>query len=74
MPVQYQVLIIYVATKKYLLDVAVDQITRFEQEFFEFIDTKYPEIPQSIATEKEISAAIEEKLVAAIEQFKAQWK
>ena len=52
---------------------AVDQITRFEQEFFEFIDTKYPEIPQSIATEKEISAAIEEKLVAAIEQFKAQW-
>ena len=73
MPVQYQVLIIYVATKKYLLDVAVDQITRFEQEFFEFIDTKYPEIPQSIATEKEISAAIEEKLVAAIEQFKAQW-
>ena len=74
MPVQYQVLIIYVATKKYLLDVAVDQITRFEQEFFEFIDTKYPEIPQSIADEKEISAAIEEKLVVAIEQFKAQWK
>ena len=40
MPVQYQVLIIYAATNKYLLDVPVEDITRFEQEFFTFIDTK----------------------------------
>ena len=44
MPVQYQVIIIYVATNKYLLDVPVADITRFEKEFFEFLDTKYPEI------------------------------
>ena len=43
MPVQYQVLIIYAATNKYLLDVPVEDITRFESEFFTFIDTKYPE-------------------------------
>ncbi len=49
MPVQYQVIIIYVATNKYLLDVPVADITRFEKEFFEFLDTKYPEIPNSIA-------------------------
>ena len=34
MPVEYQVITLYVATGKYLLDVEVDQITRFEQEFF----------------------------------------
>ena len=32
-------------TGKYLLDVEVDQITRFEQEFFTFLDKKYPEVP-----------------------------
>ena len=70
MPVEYQVIIIYVATKKCLLDVPVDDITRFESEFFEFLDTKYPEIPESIKTNKVISEEMEEKLLAAVEDFK----
>ncbi|MBQ1172652.1 MAG: F0F1 ATP synthase subunit alpha [Lachnospiraceae bacterium] len=74
MPVQYQVLIIYAATNKYLLDVPVEDITRFEQEFFTFIDTKYPEIPESIATTKVISEEMEEKLVKAIGDFKEEFK
>ena len=74
MPVQYQVIIIYVATNKYLLDVAVDDITRFEKEFFEFLDTKYPEIPNAIATEKVISDETEATLKKAIEEFKAVFK
>ncbi|MCI9003929.1 MAG: F0F1 ATP synthase subunit alpha [Lachnospiraceae bacterium] len=74
MPVEYQVIIIYAATKKYLLDVPVESIQRFEQELFEFIDTKYPEIPESIRKDKEIKEAIESKLVKAIEECKAQFK
>ena len=70
MPVQYQVIIIYAVTNKYLLDVAVEDITRFEKEFFEFLDTKYPEVPKSIAAEKVISDATEELLKKAIEEFK----
>ena len=70
MPVEYQIIIIYAATKKYLLDVAVADIQRFESELFEYIDTKYPEIPESIRTEKEMSKEIEEKLIKAIESFK----
>ncbi len=73
MPVQYQVIIIYAATKKYLLDVAVEDITRFEQEFFEFLDTKYAEIPRVIAEEKVISDETESLLVKAIEEFKSQF-
>ncbi|MGN0304550.1 MAG: F0F1 ATP synthase subunit alpha [Lachnospiraceae bacterium] len=73
MPVQYQVIIIYVATNKYLLDVAVEDITRFEKEFFEFLDTKYPEIPRSIAEEKVISDEMEGTLKKAIEEFKKQF-
>ena len=74
MPVQYQVIIIYVATNKYLLDVPVADITRFESEFFEFLDTKYPEVPNAIAAEKVISDETEELLKKAIGEFKASFK
>ena len=74
MPVQYQVIIIYAATNKYLLDVPVEDITRFEKEFFEFLDTKYPEIPNAIAAEKQISDDTDAALKKAIEEFKAQFK
>ena len=74
MPVQYQVIIIYAATNKYLLDVAVADITRFESELFEFLDTKYPEIPNNIANEKEISEATDALLKKAIVEFKEQFK
>ena len=74
MPVQYQVIIIYVATNKYLLDVPVADITRFEREFFEFLDTKYPDVPSAIAQEKVISEDTETKLKKAIDEFKAQFK
>ena len=74
LPVEYQILIIYVATKRYLLDVAVEDITRFETEFYEFIDTRYPEIPVSIKTEKVITEETEETLKKAIVEFKANFK
>ena len=74
MPVQYQVIIIYVVTNKYLLDIAVEDITRFETEFFEFLDTKYPEVPNAIAKNKEINDETDAKLKKAIEEFKAQFK
>jgi len=73
MAVQYQVIIIYAATNKYLLDVPVGSITRFEKELFEFLDTKYAEIPRTIAEEKVISEQTEEALVKAIKEFKAQF-
>ena len=74
MPVQYQVIIIYAATNKYLLDIPVEDITRFEKEFFDFLDTKYPEVPENIAKEKVISPETEKVLVKAIGEFKADFK
>ncbi|MBE5879189.1 MAG: F0F1 ATP synthase subunit alpha [Lachnospiraceae bacterium] len=70
MGVEYQVIIIFVATKKYLLDVPVSEITRFETEFFEFLDTKHPEIPETIRKDQVISDELEAQLIAAIEEFK----
>ena len=70
MPVEYQVIIIYAVTKKYVIDIAVDRILDFEQGLFDFIDTKYPQIPESIKETKELTADNEKALIAAIEEFK----
>ena len=59
MPVEYQVIIIYAATKKYLLDIPVDRVLEFERDLFEFIKTT-----------KELTEDTEKKLVEAINAFK----
>ena len=74
MPVQYQVIIIYVATKKYLLDIPVARILDFEKVLFEYLNTKYPEIPERIAAEQQISPETEELLVKAIEECKEKFR
>jgi F-type H+-transporting ATPase subunit alpha len=70
MPVEYQVIIIYAATKKYLLDIPVEKIQEFEEGLFEYIRTKYSDIPVIIKTKKELEPHMEEKLVKAIEEYK----
>ncbi len=70
MPVEYQVIIIYAATRKHLLEIPVDKVLEFQDSLFELIDTKYPEIPQSIRETKELSEETEAKLVEAIAEVK----
>ena len=73
MPVEYQIMIIYAATRKHLLDIAVADILPFEKALFEYVDTKYPEIPASIRDTKVMSDEIEAKLVKAIAECKAEF-
>ena len=73
MPVEYQVIIIYAATNKHLLDVPTEDIQNFENGLFEYIDTKYPELPKSIREEKVINEDAEKILVKAIEEYKKEF-
>ena len=73
MPVEKQVMIIYAATKKYLLDVAVEDVQAFEKALFDYVDTKYPEIPESIRTEKQMTEETEKLLIKAIEECKKEF-
>ena len=73
MPVEEQIMIIYAVTKKYLLDVPVKRIQEFEKGFFEFVNTKYADVPESIRETKQMSEEVEARLVKAIEEFKAQF-
>ena len=73
MPVEYQVIIIYAATKKYLLDIAVEDVLAFEAGLFEYVDTKYPELPKSIKEEKVLTEDAEKLLVKVIEEYKKEF-
>jgi len=74
MPVAYQIIIIYAATKKYLLDIPVERIGAFESGLFEFIDNKYPELVSLIVERKALDDEIEELLVKSISEFKQEFK
>ena len=72
MAVEYQVIIIYAATRKHLLDIPTNEILDFQEELFKFVDTKYPELPAKIRETKEITPEIDELLGKAIAECKAQ--
>ena len=74
MPVEYQVIIIYAVTKKYVIDIDVDRVIDFQDGLFEFIDTKYPQIPEKIKETKVLDEETEKELISAIEAFKQTFK
>ncbi len=74
MPVEYQVIIIYAVTKKYVIDIDVDRILDFQDGLFEYIDTKYPNIPEKIRQDKVLDDETEKALIGAIEEFKKTFK
>jgi F-type H+-transporting ATPase subunit alpha len=74
MPVEKQVMIIYVATHGYLDDLPLDSVKKFEEEFYPFMEREYPDVGHSIATTKDLDEKTEKKLNEAIAKFKEQFK
>ena len=72
MAVEKQVVIIYAATKRYLLDVPVDEILDFEAGLFDYVDAQYPELFNKIREEKKLTEDIETMLNEAITSYKEQ--
>ncbi len=73
MPIEKQVLIIYVANKGYLDDIPTQHLARFEKEFHAFMDSEYPEMVRELATKKEISKDLDQKLEEPAKKFKARF-
>lgn len=70
LPVEKQIVALYLVTKGHLDDIPVEDVRRFEKEFLSFVDTEQKEIYQEILEAKVISEETEKKLVQAIETFK----
>ena len=74
MPVEHQILIIFAATQKYLLDIPTADVLRFQDALIELVETKYSEVTQSIRDTKALSDEMKDKLVQAIEECKKNYK
>ncbi|MEG0132690.1 MAG: F0F1 ATP synthase subunit alpha [Clostridium sp.] len=70
MDVERQIIIIYCAVNNFLNDIPVNKIRDFEKEFLEFVDIHNRDIPNLIKEREVLDSEIEEKLIAAIEEFK----
>ena len=70
MPVEYQIVIIFAATKKLLLDVPTENVLEFQDKLFRFIESKHPEIAAEIRDKKEISDDLAKRLTDVINECK----
>lgn len=70
MAVEYQIIIIFAATKKLLLDVPTDKVLEFQDKLFRFVESKHPEIAAEIRDKKEISEDLAKRLTDVINECK----
>ena len=70
MPVEFQVISIYLGVEEHLADISVDEVQRFEEEFHTYIRNEHPDIPENIAETSELNDETAEKLEEAIKEFK----
>jgi len=73
-PIEEQVVTIWIGTNGYLDDIPVNKVTEFEKEFLAYIRTSGKKILKSIKEEKKISDETEKQLKKLIEDFKKGWK
>ena len=72
--VEKEVVILFAVTNKYLDDIPVKDVLRFETEFFRFIEAKHNHIFSDIRTTKQLSSENEAELRSAIQNFKSEFK
>ena len=69
-----QVVILYAATRKFLMDIELSDVARFQSELFEFVDAKYPEVYDEIKGPKGLTKELDSKLNDIVTEFKQGFK
>ncbi|HYL72872.1 MAG TPA: F0F1 ATP synthase subunit alpha [Bryobacteraceae bacterium] len=73
LPVEKQVLIIYVGTTGMLDDLPVDQCRTFESEMYRFMETSHAPVLQAIAEKKTLDDALKSQLTTILKEFKQRF-
>ncbi|NLT50210.1 MAG: F0F1 ATP synthase subunit alpha [Ignavibacteria bacterium] len=74
MPVEKQVVSVFIGTQGYLESIAIKDVKRFEKEILEFIELKYNDIFKSIRESKVLEDGTAEKIKEAAEDFLSKFK
>ena len=70
LPVERQIVIIFAGGNKYLDDLEISQVRRFERELYQFIETNKPGIFKAIREKKQLDDAVRAELKSALDAFK----
>ncbi len=73
-PVEKQVLSVYVGTNNYFESIEVKDVKRFEKEFLEYVDLKYPQILENILVSKALNDDSVQLIKKAVEEFVEKFK
>jgi F-type H+/Na+-transporting ATPase subunit alpha len=73
LPVEKQILIIYAGTQGFLDDLPVSELGRFEQELYNFVESKSPDLLPEIIAKKALDDGLKAKLKAVIDACKAKF-
>ena len=65
-----QVITLWVATHKLLVDIPVKELKAFQMDMLEYFDQKHPEIKEEILEKKVLSDELGEKILEAAKEFK----
>ncbi|MGH9241385.1 MAG: F0F1 ATP synthase subunit alpha [Vicinamibacterales bacterium] len=71
--VEKQVTIIYAATKGFLDAVPVEEVRRYEEELYRFVETRYPNVFTGIAEKKILDDEVKAALEGALADFNKQF-
>ncbi len=74
MPVEKQVVSIFLGTNGYLDEIALGDVQKFEHDFIETLELKQGDILSSISKTKELAKDVEEKLHAFAKEFLQKFK
>ncbi len=69
LPLEKEIIVLYVAVNGYLDAVPIEQVRAYEVALFNFMESQYPAVLSSIGELKDISEETEKILVQAINQF-----
>ncbi|HXG38606.1 MAG TPA: F0F1 ATP synthase subunit alpha [Bacteroidota bacterium] len=74
MPVEKQVVSIFIGTNGYLDEIPLEDVQRFEKEFLEMVEMKHQDILVEIAEKKDLTDALQQKLHSIAKDFLMKFK
>ena len=74
MPVEKQVLIIYAGTKGFIDEVAPENLQRYQNELFEFVESQHPGLFPAIVEKRQIDDDTKPQLEKALQEFNQRFE
>ncbi len=74
LPVEKQVMIIFAGANRYLDDLEISEVRKFEKELYPFLDTNYSDLLKTLREKKAFDDALRAEAKKALDAFRQGFK